>query len=110
MPILHFGQLQLEVRRRPFAGMMIPAVGEQDAANIQKQCRDWCASFHLAGSGEVWGIAFVMAWYIISSLKNGGPYSSYPPLNFSFTFRASSSWVAASAWKGTAMIVYSIGV
>ena len=39
MPILHLGQLQLEVRRRPFAGMMIPPVGEQDAADIQKQRR-----------------------------------------------------------------------
>ena len=36
MPLLHLGPLQLEVRRRPFAGMMIPAVGEQDAADIQK--------------------------------------------------------------------------
>src|SRR5450759_1563311 len=24
-------------------------------------------------------IGLVMAWYIISSLRNGGPYSSYPP-------------------------------
>jgi len=30
MPIFHIRQLQLEVRRRPFAGMMIPTVGEQD--------------------------------------------------------------------------------
>jgi hypothetical protein len=29
IPILHLGQLQLEVRRRPFAGMTIPPVGEQ---------------------------------------------------------------------------------
>ncbi len=40
MPILHLGQLQPEVRRRPFAGMMIPSVGEQDSADIQKQRRD----------------------------------------------------------------------
>jgi hypothetical protein len=40
MPILHLSQLQLEVGRRPFAGMMIPPIGEQDTANIQKQCRD----------------------------------------------------------------------
>ena len=55
-------------------------------------------------------IGFVIAWYIISSLRNGGPYSSYPLFSFSLTFRTSSSWVAASAWKGTATIVYSIGV
>jgi hypothetical protein len=61
MPILHLGQLQLEVRRRPFAGMMIPPVGEQDAADIQKQCRDWRDSFHGVGSGEVWRIGFVIA-------------------------------------------------
>ena len=73
MPILQLGQLQLVVGRRPFAGMMIPPVGEQDAANIQKQCRDGCASFHWAGSGEVWRFGFVMAWYIISSLRNGEP-------------------------------------
>ena len=37
MPSLHLGQLQLEVRRRPFAGMMIPPIGKQDATDIQKQ-------------------------------------------------------------------------
>jgi hypothetical protein len=36
MPLLHLGPLQLEVFRRPFAGMMIPPVGEQDTADIQK--------------------------------------------------------------------------
>ena len=44
MPILHLGQLQLEVRRRPFAGVMIPPVGEQDAADIQKHAGD-CSRF-----------------------------------------------------------------
>src|ERR1019366_6873134 len=48
MPILHLGPLQLEVLRRPSAGMMIPTVGEQDTADIQKQCRDRDRSFHLA--------------------------------------------------------------
>src|SRR5208283_1566966 len=48
MPILHLGQLQLEVRRRPFAGMMIPPVGEQDAADIQKQRRDRACTLHSA--------------------------------------------------------------
>ena len=42
-------------------------------------------------------IGFVIAWYIISSLRNGGPYSSYPLFSFSLTFRTSSSCVAASA-------------
>jgi len=32
MAILHLGQTQLEVRRRAFAGVMIPPVGEQDTA------------------------------------------------------------------------------
>jgi hypothetical protein len=44
MPILHLGQIQLEIRRRPFAGMMIPTVGEQDTPDIQKQARD-CSRF-----------------------------------------------------------------
>src|ERR1017187_1389886 len=110
MPILHLGQLQLEVRRRSFAGTMIPSVGEQDTADIQKQCRDRRDSFHWVGSGAVWRFGFVIAWYIISSLRNGEPYSSYPPLSFSLTFRANSSWVAASAGKGTATIAYEIKV
>jgi hypothetical protein len=29
------------VLRRPSAGMMIPPVGEQDTADVQKQCCDW---------------------------------------------------------------------
>ena len=33
--------VQLEIRRRPFAGMMIPPVGEQDTADVRKQCSDW---------------------------------------------------------------------
>jgi len=36
MVILHFGPLQLDVRRRSSAGQMIPAIGQQDTANIQK--------------------------------------------------------------------------
>ena len=40
MPILHLRPVQFEVRRRPFAGMMIPPIGKQDTANIQKQRRD----------------------------------------------------------------------
>jgi hypothetical protein len=42
VPILHLSPLQLEVLRRPSAGMMIPPVGEQDATDIQKQRRNLC--------------------------------------------------------------------
>jgi len=45
MPILHLAQVQLEVRRRPIAGMTIPPVGEQDAADIQEQRRVGIACF-----------------------------------------------------------------
>ena len=41
MPLLHLGPLQLEVFRRPSASLMIPPVGEQDTADIQKQRSDW---------------------------------------------------------------------
>jgi hypothetical protein len=44
MSMLHLGQLQFEVRRRPSAGMMIPPVGEQDPPDIQKQAGD-CSRF-----------------------------------------------------------------
>jgi hypothetical protein len=40
MPLLHFGPPQLEVLGRPSAGMMIPSVGEQDPADIQKKRRN----------------------------------------------------------------------
>jgi hypothetical protein len=40
MPFFHFGIIQVEVPGRPSAGMMIPTVGEQDAADIHKQRRD----------------------------------------------------------------------
>jgi hypothetical protein len=33
MPVLHRGQLQFKVLRRPFAGMMVPPVGEQHIAD-----------------------------------------------------------------------------
>jgi hypothetical protein len=36
VPSLQIGPLQLEVLRRPFAGVMIPPVGQQDTADIQK--------------------------------------------------------------------------
>src|SRR5664280_1761093 len=47
-----------DVRRKP---KEIPPVAEQDAADIHKQCRNWCASSHVVGSGEGWTIGFVMA-------------------------------------------------
>jgi hypothetical protein len=37
MAILNLGSLQLEVRRRPLAGMTIPPVGKKHAADIQEQ-------------------------------------------------------------------------
>jgi hypothetical protein len=41
LPILDLGQLQLEVRRRSFAGVTIPPVGEHNA-DIQKRAGDCC--------------------------------------------------------------------
>jgi hypothetical protein len=61
MPILHLGPVKLEIIRRPFPGMMIPAVGEQDTANVQEQGCDRDCSFHVAGGWEVWRIGFVIA-------------------------------------------------
>jgi hypothetical protein len=46
MTVLDLGRFQLEVRRGPFAGMTIPPVGEQDAADIQKEARGRTRSFH----------------------------------------------------------------
>jgi len=40
MPILHLGQVQIEVRRRSFPPVMCPAVGEQHATDIQEQAGD----------------------------------------------------------------------
>ncbi|MBE7444401.1 MAG: hypothetical protein HS132_03830 [Planctomycetia bacterium] len=39
--------IKLEVLRRPFPGMMIPPVSEQDTTDIQIQRRDQDSSFHL---------------------------------------------------------------
>jgi hypothetical protein len=36
VPLLHVGPLQLEMFRRPSAGMMIPSIGEQDTADVQE--------------------------------------------------------------------------
>jgi hypothetical protein len=46
MALLHLGELELEVRRCPFSGMTVPPVGEQDAADIQKEARDRMRFFH----------------------------------------------------------------
>jgi hypothetical protein len=40
MSILHLGLLQLEVLRRPPAGIVIARVGEHDTADIRKRRRD----------------------------------------------------------------------
>jgi hypothetical protein len=40
MAFLDLGQLPFEGLHRPFAGMMIPPVGEQNTADIQKQAGD----------------------------------------------------------------------
>jgi hypothetical protein len=37
MPSFHFGPIQLEVLRGAPAGVMIPSVGEQNSAHVQKQ-------------------------------------------------------------------------
>ena len=49
MPLLHLIPVQLEVLRGATAGMMIPAVGEQDAADIKEQGRNWDGFFHKIG-------------------------------------------------------------
>ncbi len=36
MPFFHLCPVQIKMFRRPLAGMMIPAVGEQDTANVHK--------------------------------------------------------------------------
>ena len=59
--ILHLGQLQLEVGRRPLAGMMIPPIGEQDTPDVQEQGRDRIGFFHKVGGWEVWQIGLVIA-------------------------------------------------
>jgi len=40
---------------------MIPAVGEQDTANVHKQCFDWRAFFHLVVASQFGEIGFVIA-------------------------------------------------
>jgi hypothetical protein len=62
MPILHLGQLQLEVGR-PLAGIMIPPIDEQDTADIRKNaghcrknkfnCRMAMAKFSVGQEVEV---------------------------------------------------------
>ena len=61
MPLLHLGPVQLKMFRRPPAGMMIPAVGEQDTADVHKQGFDWRAFFMWSVAGAVGEIGFVMA-------------------------------------------------
>jgi hypothetical protein len=50
MAILHLSPLQVEILRRPSAGMVIPSVSKQDTADIHKQRRDRDRPFHLISS------------------------------------------------------------
>jgi hypothetical protein len=40
--------------------MMIPAIGEQNPADVQKQSRDRGGSFHKVGGWEAWQIGLVI--------------------------------------------------
>ena len=51
MPLFHLGPVQFEMLRRPSAGVVIPAVGEQNAANVQEQRGD--RRFHVSLSREL---------------------------------------------------------
>ena len=53
MPLLHFGPLQLEVLCRPPARMMIPSIGEQDPADVQKQASNCSRFLHRLSLGIV---------------------------------------------------------
>jgi hypothetical protein len=46
MPILYFGQVQLETRCRAFAGMTIPSIGKKNAADIYKHTGDYWHFLH----------------------------------------------------------------
>ena len=46
VPILHLSPLQVEILSGPSAGMVIPSIGEQNAADIHKQRCDRDRSFH----------------------------------------------------------------
>src|ERR1017187_9859879 len=46
MPVLHLGQLELEVGRGLFARMPIPPIGEQNTADIQKHAGDFRCLLH----------------------------------------------------------------
>jgi hypothetical protein len=83
MPILHLGQLQLEGRRREFAGMMIPPVG----VGGKNRCGGLCCRFVVGSSralvgriGAVGCDRVFVAWtpldqgVVISSIYGGGFY------------------------------------
>jgi hypothetical protein len=46
MALVHLRPIQIEVLGRPFAGQMVPSIGEQDSADIHKERRDRNRSFH----------------------------------------------------------------
>ena len=52
MPLFHLGPIQLELRHRSPAGVVIPSVGEQDAADIDKHTRDRRCFLHVACAKE----------------------------------------------------------
>jgi hypothetical protein len=45
---------------RPSAGMMIPAIGEQDATDVEEKGCNRGGSLHDAGNWEVWQIGRVI--------------------------------------------------
>jgi hypothetical protein len=46
MSLIHLCPIQIEVPGRSFAGQMVPPIGEQDPADIQKQRSNRQRSFH----------------------------------------------------------------
>src|ERR1019366_1010870 len=52
MPLFHLCPVQLKMFRCPPAGMMIPAVGEQDTADVEEEGCDWHGFFHEVGGRE----------------------------------------------------------
>lgn len=61
MPFLHLSPVELEMFRRAAAGMMIPAVREQDATDIEEQGRDGNGVCHETDVLPDMGVGFVIA-------------------------------------------------
>jgi hypothetical protein len=60
VPLFHLRPFQLEMFGRPSAGMMIPAIGEQDATDVEEKGCNRGGSLHDAGNWEVWQIGRVI--------------------------------------------------